>query len=262
MQPHCCQTSNETVKRLAVRPRRTRSVRKRTASTARCSLHLCPLWQRELWRAGPYAPLITDASRWLQDTCGTAFTGRRAYEAQRLFSLYLHRSPGAAAFSPDSVFAGRDIKDRCAWSCTLCQPRRCACGAVRLNWDVATLCRPLSNPHTSTSAQLFWYRNHEMVSMRGPDARQSSTSMLASPRLPRNLTSDLSLPRRTAAREPALRAQLPSSAGAPCAPSRLIANYIVTLSRARSLMRQQLLASMGQIARVTRISGSRVSVTH
>jgi hypothetical protein len=41
-------------------------------------------------------------------------TGEQLYNKQKLFSIYVHRGPGAAASEPGSIFHGRDIANRCA----------------------------------------------------------------------------------------------------------------------------------------------------
>jgi hypothetical protein len=39
-------------------------------------------------------------------------SGEALYAAQRLFTIWVHRPPGAAASPPGSIFHGRDIFER------------------------------------------------------------------------------------------------------------------------------------------------------
>lgn len=41
-------------------------------------------------------------------------TGQQLYQKQKLFSIYVHRTPGEAGSPPGSIFHGRDIGNRCA----------------------------------------------------------------------------------------------------------------------------------------------------
>jgi hypothetical protein len=80
------------------------------------------------------------------------------YQQQDLFSIYLHRTPGAPDFHPDSLFHGRDIEDRCAsellpcngfqapmFSPSLCQAKyfitRSLCNDSLMSWLLAVLVR-------------------------------------------------------------------------------------------------------------------------
>ena len=61
---------------------------------------------------------------WLHGSCASRLKPRELYEKQRLFTIYVHRSPGAAPAHEDSIFADRDIPDPCAPSPL---PPRSAC---------------------------------------------------------------------------------------------------------------------------------------
>jgi hypothetical protein len=65
--------------------------------------------------AGPAAPLITNVAAWLEAGCqARELSGSQLYAQQDLFSIWVHRSPGAHEAPPSSIFHGRDITDRCA----------------------------------------------------------------------------------------------------------------------------------------------------
>lgn len=57
--------------------------------------------------------MITNTTEWLQQQLDTHLTPRELYEKQELFSIYVHGKPGYTYRDRDSIFFGRDIKDRC-----------------------------------------------------------------------------------------------------------------------------------------------------
>lgn len=64
--------------------------------------------------AGAPAPRITNVTGYLEEACVAGMSGARAYALQDLFTVYVHRSPGAPGAPPGSMFHGRDIPKRCA----------------------------------------------------------------------------------------------------------------------------------------------------
>lgn len=64
-------------------------------------------------RAGGPVQTVSNVSAWLQEGCRSGLNGKQLYDKQDLFTIYIHRSPGASASPPDSIFHGRDIEQRC-----------------------------------------------------------------------------------------------------------------------------------------------------
>ena len=63
--------------------------------------------------AGDIPAPVANVTEWLQASLHTPLTPRQLYDRQRLFSIYLHRSPDAKhEWEPSSIFYGRDIADR------------------------------------------------------------------------------------------------------------------------------------------------------
>lgn len=63
-------------------------------------------------------PPISNTTEWLQRSLNTRLTPRELYEKQDLFSIYAHGAPGYIYRDPDSIFFGRDIRDRHAPACS------------------------------------------------------------------------------------------------------------------------------------------------
>jgi hypothetical protein len=94
--------------------------------------------------AGPRLDPINDVTTWIRSNCRSAtLTGKAAYEMQDLFSIYVHRSPDAPHVKPDSVFAGRDVPDRCA---------RSVCFAVQISHQ-ATMPTHVLGSHDKRSSE-------------------------------------------------------------------------------------------------------------
>ena len=84
--------------------------------------------------AGHAAPRISNTTSWLSEGCHAPRTGRELYEAQKFFTIYVHRSPGVAGSPPDSIFHGRDIPDRCSSSLyPMCLTDRLHCNTCMHN---------------------------------------------------------------------------------------------------------------------------------
>ena len=66
--------------------------------------------------AGMPAPHIHNVTRFLEAGCAARLSSRQAYETQTLFTVYVHRKPGAEGAGPESMFHGRDIPERCVHS--------------------------------------------------------------------------------------------------------------------------------------------------
>ena len=100
-------------------------------------------------RAGVVPPAVTNVTGWIQHSCKAPVTGAELYRKQDLFSIYVHRSIGVPPSPPDSIFAGRDIDDRCstprilpAQNCQTCPcMHRTAAGCASSHSRRDPLCR-------------------------------------------------------------------------------------------------------------------------
>lgn len=63
--------------------------------------------------AGVVPRPIVNSTSWIQRQCSTEATGHDLYVRQDLFSVYVHRKKGAPPSPADSIFASRDINNRC-----------------------------------------------------------------------------------------------------------------------------------------------------
>ena len=102
-------------------------------------------------------PKVANITDWLEQGCHAKLTGRELYAKQDLFSIYVHRSPGAPGALRESIFHGRDIEDRCAFCACflecLCL-RACSCkyaGNARACQRTATSSAPrMPSPYCPT----------------------------------------------------------------------------------------------------------------
>jgi hypothetical protein len=88
---------------------------------------------RRCIHAGEVPPSISNVTGWLQDTCLADMTPRQLYELQDLFSVYVHRMPGAPGADESSLFYQRDIKNRCSSVPLTCE-RVCFCHYIRFRF--------------------------------------------------------------------------------------------------------------------------------
>jgi hypothetical protein len=96
---------------------------------------------------------VSNVTAWLEEGCRAGLNGKQLYDKQDLFTIYIHRSPGASTSPPDSIFHGRDIEHRC----TPC------CGRVVLGVDGA---RCVQNPLTpACTSQTFCFPAGKAVPM-------------------------------------------------------------------------------------------------